>query len=203
MAQFGYPLTVPPLDPGEARDHWQTMGASLLESGHAGPMHPAVTNFAAMATAYRQQKPDSFNRRRGRLPAWLTPQFENASSRKAGPSSTYNRRQALPPRDDHLPLRVRPGVRRAADLHGRAQPLGIAAPLGVLPGDPGRAGPHLRPGLPHGAGRPPARDQPLLLGHLHWLGDHGARAGAGADLPGRHRQRGRLAGRLRHADDRP
>ena len=35
MARFGYPLTVPPLDPGEARDHWQTMGASLLESGHA------------------------------------------------------------------------------------------------------------------------------------------------------------------------
>ena len=40
MAKFGYPLTVPPLDPGEARDHWQTMGASLLEAGHAGDFHP-------------------------------------------------------------------------------------------------------------------------------------------------------------------
>ena len=36
MAQFGYPLIVPPLKPGEARDHWQTLGASLLESGRTG-----------------------------------------------------------------------------------------------------------------------------------------------------------------------
>ena len=35
MARFGYPLTVPPLEPQRPPDHWQTMGASLLESGHA------------------------------------------------------------------------------------------------------------------------------------------------------------------------
>src|ERR1017187_4982937 len=35
MARFGYPLTVPPLTAGEARDHWQTLGASLLEAGHS------------------------------------------------------------------------------------------------------------------------------------------------------------------------
>ena len=78
MAKFGYPLTVPPLDPGEARDHWLTMGASLLESGHAATLHPAVTNFAAMATAYRQQKADSFNRAVAGYTEWLTPQFQKA-----------------------------------------------------------------------------------------------------------------------------
>jgi len=71
-------LPVPPLDPGEARDHWLTMGASLLESGHAATLHPAVTNLAAMATAYRQQKPDSFNRAVASYTEWLTPQFQKA-----------------------------------------------------------------------------------------------------------------------------
>ena len=78
MAKFGYPLTVPPLSPAEARDHWLTMGASLLESGHAATLHPAVTNLAAMATAYRQQKPDSFNQAVASYTEWLTPQFQKA-----------------------------------------------------------------------------------------------------------------------------
>jgi cytochrome c-type biogenesis protein CcsB len=76
MARFGYPLAIPPLIPAEARDHWQTMGASLLESGHNGHFHPAVTNFAAMATAYRQQKPEAFNRAVAAYRQWLTPAFE-------------------------------------------------------------------------------------------------------------------------------
>ena len=78
MARYGYPLTVPPVNPGEAPDHWQTMGASLLEPGHAAALHPAVTNFAAMATAYRAQKPESFNQAVANYKAWLTPQFQKA-----------------------------------------------------------------------------------------------------------------------------
>ena len=78
MARFGYPLTVPPMNAGKAPDHWQTMGASLLDSGHAATLHPAVTNFAAMATAYRQHKPDSFNHAVANYSAWLTPQFQKA-----------------------------------------------------------------------------------------------------------------------------
>jgi cytochrome c-type biogenesis protein CcsB len=78
MARFGYPLTVPPLLPGDAPDHWQTMGASLLDAGQAGTLHPAVTNFAAMATAYRQHKPDSFNRAVATYTALITPQFQKA-----------------------------------------------------------------------------------------------------------------------------
>jgi cytochrome c-type biogenesis protein CcsB len=78
MARFGYPLTVPPLNAGEAPEHWQTMGASLLDTDHAGMLHPAVTNFAAMATAYHQQKPDSFNQSVANYTAWLTPQFQKA-----------------------------------------------------------------------------------------------------------------------------
>jgi cytochrome c-type biogenesis protein CcsB len=78
MARFGYPLTVPPLNPGEAPEHWQTLGATLLDADHAGMLHPAVTNFAAMATAYRQHKPHSFNQAVANYTAWLTPQFQKA-----------------------------------------------------------------------------------------------------------------------------
>jgi cytochrome c-type biogenesis protein CcsB len=76
MARYGYPLIVPPLNPGEARDHWQTLGASLLEAGHSAEWHPAVTSFAAMATAYRQHKPEAFNDAVADYQQWLAPGFE-------------------------------------------------------------------------------------------------------------------------------
>jgi cytochrome c-type biogenesis protein CcsB len=89
MARFGYPLTVPPLNPGEAPEHWQTMGSSLLDTDHVGILHPAVTNFAAIATAYRAQKPESFNQSLANYTAWLTPQFEKAL-RKGRAEFYYN-----------------------------------------------------------------------------------------------------------------
>jgi cytochrome c-type biogenesis protein CcsB len=75
MARFGYPLIIPPLTLSEARNNWQTMGVSLLESAKAGQFHPAVTNFAAMATAYHQQKPEAFNRAVAAYQLWLAPAF--------------------------------------------------------------------------------------------------------------------------------
>ena len=87
MARFGYPLIVPPLNPAEARDHWQTMGASLLESGRAARFDPPVTNFAAMATAYRQHKPDAFNRAVAAYRQWLAPAF--AHELKKGRAEFY------------------------------------------------------------------------------------------------------------------
>ena len=78
MSRYGYPLTVPPVNPGEAPDHWQTIGASLLEPGHAAALHPAVTNFAAMATAYRAHQPESFNQAVANYKTWLAPQFQKA-----------------------------------------------------------------------------------------------------------------------------
>jgi cytochrome c-type biogenesis protein CcsB len=78
MARYGYPLTVPPLNPSEAPGGWQTVGASLLDSGHAGALHPAVVKLVAMGTAYRQQKPESFNRAVAGYREWLAPQFPKA-----------------------------------------------------------------------------------------------------------------------------
>jgi cytochrome c-type biogenesis protein CcsB len=78
MARFGYPLIIPPLTSAEARNNWQTMGASLLESGRSAQLHPAVSNFAAMATAYHQHKPEAFNRAVAAYRQWLAPAFDRA-----------------------------------------------------------------------------------------------------------------------------
>src|ERR1039457_613687 len=89
MARFGYPLTVPPLTAGEARDHWQTMGASLLEAGHSAAFHPAATNLVAMAAAYRQHKPEAFNAAVAAYQQWLAPTFER-ELRKGRAEFYYN-----------------------------------------------------------------------------------------------------------------
>jgi cytochrome c-type biogenesis protein CcsB len=76
MAKFGYPLVVPPLSPTASRDQWQNAGTALLESARSGAIHPAVTSFAAMMTAYHQAKPDEFNRALDQYKTWLQPRFE-------------------------------------------------------------------------------------------------------------------------------
>ena len=89
MARFGYPLIIPPLTLGMARNNWKTMGASLVESGHSGQFQPVVTYFAAMATAYRQEKPESFNRAVADYRELLTPAFER-ELRKGGAEFYFN-----------------------------------------------------------------------------------------------------------------
>jgi cytochrome c-type biogenesis protein CcsB len=75
MSKFGYPLVVPPLAPQAGRDQWQNAGNSLLESARTGQIHPAVNSFAAMMAAYRQEKPDEFNRALEGYKTWLEPSF--------------------------------------------------------------------------------------------------------------------------------
>ena len=75
MAKYGYPLVVPPLEPGARSDGWQTAGASLLESARQGAVHPAVGDFAAMMTAYRQGNAAEFNQALEHYKAWLEPRF--------------------------------------------------------------------------------------------------------------------------------
>src|SRR5579859_7182848 len=60
MAKYGYPLVVPPRNPAQ-KEQWQSAGSSLLESARQGAINPAVSSFAAMMTAYRQDKPAEFN----------------------------------------------------------------------------------------------------------------------------------------------
>jgi len=72
MAQFGYPLVIPPLT---ARDQWQNAGAALLESARSVELHPALTWYGTMTTAYRQQNPEAFNGAVASYREWLEPKF--------------------------------------------------------------------------------------------------------------------------------
>jgi len=76
MAQYGYPLIVPPLTPAVARDKWQNAGTALRESVRNNSIPPAVTYYASMATAYRQQKPAEFNQALAQYQEWLGARFE-------------------------------------------------------------------------------------------------------------------------------
>jgi cytochrome c-type biogenesis protein CcsB len=76
MAKFGYALVVPPLDVSAGRDQWQNAGTALLESARTGTIHPAVADFAAMMTAYRQGNATEFNLALDNYRAWLHPVFD-------------------------------------------------------------------------------------------------------------------------------
>jgi len=78
---FYYPLIVPPLQPEVARDDWKNAGASLMDSARRGEIHPAMTYFAAMATAYRHDKPADFNRAVEDYKQWLSPKFAKELSK--------------------------------------------------------------------------------------------------------------------------
>jgi cytochrome c-type biogenesis protein CcsB len=71
MGEMGYGAIVPPLDPSAGRDQWETVGKSVLDP----KPNPATEKLATMATAYRQEKPEEFNRAVADYRAWLEPNF--------------------------------------------------------------------------------------------------------------------------------
>ena len=75
MAAMMNPLAVPPLDPGQDKSGWVTGGVSLLSSIQTGEIHPAVTFYARMATAYSHEDAREFNSAVAGYKNWLAPQF--------------------------------------------------------------------------------------------------------------------------------
>jgi ABC-type transport system involved in cytochrome c biogenesis permease subunit len=74
-ARAAYPLIVPPAHPEAQRDAWANLGAGLMETVHTGQLHPAVSAYAAMATAYRQGRADAFNQAVAGYRQWLGQRF--------------------------------------------------------------------------------------------------------------------------------
>jgi cytochrome c-type biogenesis protein CcsB len=75
MATFGYPLIVPPQSAAERKDHWLNGGNALLGSITNNGVPVAMTDYAEMATAYRQGKPAEFNAAVAAYRNWLEPRF--------------------------------------------------------------------------------------------------------------------------------
>ncbi|MBI3875851.1 MAG: hypothetical protein HY300_07820, partial [Verrucomicrobia bacterium] len=76
MAQQAYPLMVPPWNPEQKRNDWQNIGASLMDSIRSGDIHPAVTYYASISSAYRAGNVAEFNRHLATYKDWLGKSFQ-------------------------------------------------------------------------------------------------------------------------------
>ena len=74
VAKDALPLVIPPADSAN-KDAWVNVGASLLHADHAGTVHPAVTFFARMATAFGHGDAAGFNSAVAGYKNWLAPNF--------------------------------------------------------------------------------------------------------------------------------
>ncbi len=76
LSELALPLIVPSAHPEEGRDNWLNIGAGLIDLARGEALSPAVRWFAAMASAYRHDAPDAFNRAVDDYRAWLGQAFE-------------------------------------------------------------------------------------------------------------------------------
>src|ERR1019366_1890418 len=81
MAEAPTPLLIPPLAPERDRNAWQNMGASLINSIQSREIHPAVSYFARMATAYHRGDAAEFNSAMAGYKNWLAPKFAHELSK--------------------------------------------------------------------------------------------------------------------------
>lgn len=71
MSNIALPLAVPPDSADHSRDHWRNVGATLIEVARGAEIPPAVSFYASMATAYRHNNSDAFNRAVAEYRGWL------------------------------------------------------------------------------------------------------------------------------------
>ena len=97
LSKFAYPLMVPPATDAKSRADWQNIGQNLMSVVHGNDLSPAVTDYAAMATAYNQDQPAVFNQAlddyRHWLGEWFVPENRRACRNF---SSTISSRSTRP-----------------------------------------------------------------------------------------------------------
>jgi hypothetical protein len=81
---------VPVPDRSGARDRWQNVGGSIVESSRTGQVGPPVFYFAAMSSAFAGRKPDVFNDQLAKYGHWLGNNRLSAEVSKARYESFYN-----------------------------------------------------------------------------------------------------------------
>ncbi len=97
LSKFAYPLMVPPATGAKSRADWQNIGQNLMSVVHGNDLSPAVKDYAAMATAYNQNRPAAFNQAlddyRHWLGEWFAPEARQA---RRNFSSTISSRSTRP-----------------------------------------------------------------------------------------------------------
>ncbi|MDE3068469.1 MAG: cytochrome c biogenesis protein CcsA [Verrucomicrobiota bacterium] len=83
LAQYAYPLVVPPAPDAKSRADWQNIGKSLMAVARGQDLPPAVKDYAAMTTAYNRNQPAAFNQAlddyRHWLGRWFAPETRHAA----------------------------------------------------------------------------------------------------------------------------
>jgi ABC-type transport system involved in cytochrome c biogenesis permease subunit len=89
LADAALPMIIPPL-PGQPRSSWGNIGTNLLESLRTEQIHPAATNYAAMADAYHNNKPAQFNRAVANYRIWMQDNDLNPALKKGSQEFFFN-----------------------------------------------------------------------------------------------------------------
>ena len=173
VSRFAYPLIIPPL-PGQPRNAWSNIGTNLMLALRSGELSPAATNYAEIASDYRNEKPAEFNRA---IAQYRVTQDNDLypALKKGGEEFFFN--QTRP-----FSKAMAPTLRRWVALFGLIYLSRFGGrdlccwfwhlssiPSGLISCLPGRA---------------TAGDELVFVGHFHWVGCVFAGNGAGTGLAG-------------------
>jgi len=89
VASLADPLIIPPA-PGEPRADWANIGTNLLQSLRDGEISQPARFYAAMSTAYNQNKPADFNQAVAGYRAWMQENELYPALRKGGQEFFFN-----------------------------------------------------------------------------------------------------------------
>jgi ABC-type transport system involved in cytochrome c biogenesis permease subunit len=89
LSEIADPMIIPPL-PGQPRQAWRNIGTELMETLRSGQMNPAVTNYAAMADAYHNDKPAQFNQAVANYRVWMQENQLYPALKKGGEEFFFN-----------------------------------------------------------------------------------------------------------------
>jgi ABC-type transport system involved in cytochrome c biogenesis permease subunit len=89
LAETAYFFPIPPVPPNDDPLRWRKMGESILQFVTAGNLHPAVSAWATMASAYAANDPTTFNGALDRYSGWMQEHFP-MRVRKAQVESVFN-----------------------------------------------------------------------------------------------------------------
>ncbi len=92
LAETGYFFPIPPVPPADDPLQWRKIGDSIVAFLSEGNLHPAVTAYATMASAFQAKDAATFNRTVSDYSAWLQKHFPGRV-RKANVESVFNQLQ--------------------------------------------------------------------------------------------------------------
>lgn len=76
VSRFALPLIVPPPTPETPREDWQNQGEAALTALKSGNISEPVMFYGEMASAFRKNDPQTFNRAVSEYRDWLGPEFK-------------------------------------------------------------------------------------------------------------------------------